>query len=74
MVHSALSLSLYKYSERNFKRVWEKPNVLGTPWPHSKFQGRFQCFVSGCVKPFSRCMNFNLLSSTFLINHPEKVE
>lgn len=62
------------FRKRLLKRVWEKPNVLGTQWPHSKFQGRLQCFVSGCVKPLSRSMDLNLVSSTFLINRPKKVE
>lgn len=62
------------FRKRLLKRVWEKPNVSGTPWPHSKFQGRFQCFVSGCIKPLYRCMDLNLLSSTLLINNPRKVE
>lgn len=62
------------FRKRLLKRVWEKPNVSGTPWPHSKFQGRLQCFLSGCVKPLSRCTDLSLDSFTFLINHPRKAE
>lgn len=38
---STFPFFVQEFRKRLLKRVWEKPNVLGTQWPHSKFQGRF---------------------------------
>lgn len=66
---------LQVFRKRLLKRVREKPNSSGAPWPHSKFQGRLQCFVSGYVKSLSRWIDLTLGSpSMFLIKHPRKAQ